>query len=165
MKSYVNTKIEDYVEDDSEIFFEYDPLDEHEYPHEERVPADWYYAMIVDVKKSSTAKYHEAVDVFYKLLPKHIPRAWNEGKIDAYTFYYVKQRYSKGSESERKFKKALFHQGVSRQFRRENLVGHRTGVKIEYGDDPSMGSVVDYQETNIDKSWFLDDLPEETESE
>lgn len=164
MKSYMNTKIEDYVESDSEIFFEYDPLDEYEYPHEERVPADWYYAMITDVKRSSTAKYHEAIDVFYKLLSKQIRYAYDNDYIDACTYQYIKQRYSKGSESERKFKKALFHQGLPSQFRKENLVGHTTAIKIEYGDDPSMGSVVDYQETNIDESWFMDDIPEETES-
>lgn len=157
--SLLDMRIEDYITCKSTVVFECDEFDRYMYPNEEDVPADWYYSMIVGVRNGKTSSGQDCIDVFHKLLTKREVYRYDIEEINSLSYLYIKQRYKRGSDYERKFIVAMREHNIPTKFTGDNLVGIIEGVKIEYSKN-GWGNIVERKPNCIEPAWFEDDVAE-----
>ena len=152
-------RIEDYVKDKSTVVFECDEFDKYIYPKEDVVPEDWYYSMIVGVRNDKTSKGEDCIDVFHKLLTKREMYRYEQEEIASVNYLYIKQRYKRGSDSERKFINAMKANNLPKKFSGDDLIGIIEAIKMEYSQS-GWGNIVEREPNHIDPAWFEDDIVE-----
>ena len=160
--------IGDKVPNNEPIIFETDEYDKHVFPYEEEVPEGLYYAMIKKVENSQNTYHDPCFDVCLKLIPIHQPKAWENEQIDELTYYYIRQRYKKGSIPARKFCDNMYAMGLPKKFTSHDLEGHIAIINIEYIKNSKLGRIESWKSTKLTADWFIDDegqeVSENTES-
>lgn len=88
---------------------------------------------------------------------------WCNGYTDEVEYLYMKQRFKCDSEAAKAFEKAMREIGVPKRFTLTDVVGLMDGIRIEYKDDDSIGSIINRKIITQDTSIF--DINDSTEDE
>ena len=131
---------EKYPQEDT-IVFEYDEFFDYGFPKRDLVPDGWYFALIKDARKSTSQKGDKCFDIYYKLLSSIQYSKWCNGYTDKVEYLYMKQRFKCDSEAAKAFEKAMRKIGVPKRFTLTDVVGLMDGIRIEYKNDYSIGSI------------------------
>ena len=140
--------------------FEYDEYDMYLFPYEKDIPEGYYHSRVEHISNSQN-KYGDAcVDVCYKIFPTRMASQWENRLIDKITYFYIRQRYKRGSDPFRKFLKAMKEAGklTSAKISYADLVGIKEAVHLTYQRDGYMGSITDRIPTKMADAWFFDDV-------
>ena len=133
---------EEYPQEDT-IVFEYDEFLDYSFPKRDLIPDGWYYALIKEARESYSQKGDKCFDIYYKLLSGIQYAKWCNGYIDEVEYFYMKQRFKCGSEAAKAFEQAMRKIGVPKRFTLKDVVGLMDGIKIEYINDYSIGSIIE----------------------
>ena len=144
---------EEYSQEDT-IVFEYDEFLDYSFPKRDLIPDGCYYALIKDARKSYSQKGDRCFYIYYKLLSGIQYAKWCNGYIDEVEYLYMKQRFKCGSEAAKAFEQAMRKIGVPKRFTLEDVVGLMDGIKIEYINDYSIGSIINRKIISQDMSIF-----------
>lgn len=158
--SFLNQKIKDCIKDNSVIEFEYEEIYEHDYPIEEKVPENWYYSKIIDVKQSSSSNNKNCIDVYYKLVPCNMLAAYYNEYTDTVKYYLIIQRYTKGTTYYQKFCASMYSALKTKTFTHKDIIGVTEQIHLTYSKDGAIGSISERKYTEVNSCWF--EVNEET---
>lgn len=104
----LNNKINDYVNNNSAFVLDCDSLDVYDFPVEDEIPERHYASMIMGIRPYRDKFKNDYFDVCYKIFPTYLCSWWFDNQIEKITYFYIRQRYLRGSDEERRFRSAMF---------------------------------------------------------
>lgn len=146
--------LEQYSQDDTEFFIEYDEYFFYTFAREEEVPEGHYYCLIVEARRSESAQRAPCIDVYMQLLNNTDLRRWQNGYVDSVKYHHVKFRFKIRSDSYNDFTAEMHFGGLPKKFKLEDLIGMTCTIKLVYNYGCPLGSIEKYIDYEIEPEWF-----------
>lgn len=160
--SYLDKKIEDYAhgESDENLVFECEELDYYDAPQESSIPEGVYAAMLMGFQFHSDKFKTRYVDVCYKIFSSATYTQWNEKIIDKITYFYIRIRYIRGSDEERRFRVAMSGLCKKKKFTANELIGIVELIDLSYQRNGE-ATIEQHISTELNSYWFEDDITDD----
>lgn len=153
-KSSNEILLEQYSQDDSDFFLEYDKYFFYTFAREEEVPEGHYYCLVVDARRSESAQRAPCIDVYMQILKHTELLKWQNGLTDSVKYNYVKFRFKIRSDSYNDFIAEMYFGGLPRKFKLKDLIGMTCTIKLVYSSSCPLGSIEEYIDYEIEPEWF-----------
>lgn len=158
--SYLDKRIDDYITADSSFSLECDELDMYDFPDEDIVPEGEYASMIMGVCDYKDKYNNRYFDICYKIFSGITYTLWNDKAIDKISYSYIRQRYLRGSDEERRLRSAMYNMCKRKSITSDDLQGIIELIEIVY-DKSGNGFIKKRSSTTINSLWFVDDESDE----
>lgn len=160
--NFLEQNIEDYINPeanlrDTSIVFECDQLDYYDFPNEKDVSDGLYAAMIMGFQNHKDRFKTQYIDVCYKVFSDSAYRKYESGISDSIPYSYIRIRFMKESDEERRFCAFMSKLCNKTKFTADELIGGILLITLSYKGNGEV-YVEKYSIVTMDESWFVEDI-------